>query len=312
MFTPTARLRPLTGALLALALIVGGAPWSPSQVASSQDQTLFVAFTDFDGAPVTDMTAEEVVIQWDDVRCEILELEPINWPVRVTLFIDNATESQTALPDMREGLTLFLDALPPDIEVAVATIAERPQVRARHTTDRGELIDAIGQIVSEGGASTFFDALYEEAERLHEDEEGQYVPVIVMVALSGSEGSSRTRGRSMERTMERLNANAAAVHTLLFTNFYGVLGSQGRIQARWGAAFAEATGGRYQALADASAYRTLLPELAEDLARKHRLVSNQYRVTYKPPKDASDQPRIQMGSSRGALTAFPSTNGNIP
>ena len=58
------------------------------------------------------MTPEEVFVQWDGMACEILELELINWSVRVTVFVDNATESKAALPDMREGLRLFLEALP--------------------------------------------------------------------------------------------------------------------------------------------------------------------------------------------------------
>ena len=117
----------LIGSVVAVGLVVCGAPWGAVRVASAQDQTLFIAFTGADGTPVTDMTAEEIIIQWDEMLCEIREIEPINWPVRVTVFVDNATESQTVLPDMREGLTGFLEALPPDIEVAIATIAGRPQ-----------------------------------------------------------------------------------------------------------------------------------------------------------------------------------------
>ena len=303
----------LVGSVVAVSLLLGGTPWGVVRAASAQDQTLYMAFTGADGTPVTDMTAEEIIIQWDEMPCEIRELEPLNWPVRVTVFVDNATESQTVLPDMREGLTGFLDALPPDIEVAIATTGGRPQYLTEHTTDRAALADAIGTIASQGGAATFFDALYEEAERIDDDDDRAYLPAIVMVAVAGSEGSGQARGQNLERMMDRLYENAAVVHTLLLPSPLGGVGAtQGRPQTRWGTDIAAATRGRFEALTIATQYRTLLPEIGADLARKHALVRHQYRVTYRPPRDASDQPRVQVGTTRTGLLTFPTDNGNIP
>ncbi len=304
--------RRLVGFAVAVGLVAGGAPWGGARAAAAQEQSLYIAFTDFNGAPVTDMTLDDVVIQWDGVPCEIVELEPIQWPVRVTVYVDNATESQAALPDMREGLRLFLEALPPDIEVAIATTAGRPQFRVRHTRDRGDLLDAVGVLASEGSAATFFDALYEEAERLEDDREREYLSAIVMVAVAGSEGSRRARGDAIQRTMDRLYDNAAVVHTLLFTAPYGVGRTLGRAQATWGSDFAASTRGRYEEMVVSTRYRTLLPEIAADLARRHRMTRSQYRVTFRPPEDASDQPRLQVGSARVGVVAIPTDNGNVP
>lgn len=303
----------LAGSAVAVSLFVYGAPWGAVRVASAQDQTLYMAFTGADGTPVTDMTAEEVIIQWDEMPCEIRELETVNWPVRVTVFVDNATESRTVLPDMRAGLTAFLEALPPDVEVAIATTGGRPQYLTEHTTDRAALADAIGAIASQGGAATFFDALYEEAEKIEDDDDREYLPAIVMVAVAGSEGSGQARGRNLERMMDRLYENAAVVHTLLLPSPLGGVGAtQGRPQTRWGTDIAAATRGRFEALTIATQFRTLLPEIGADLARKHALVRHQYRVTYRPPRDASDQPRVQVGTTRTGLLTFPTDNGNIP
>lgn len=301
----------LAVSVVAGSLLTGG-PWGDIPVASAQEQSLYIAFASGDGEPVTDMTADDVVVEWDGVACEIVELEPVNWPARVTVYVDNATESQAAIPDMREGLRLFLNALPPDIEVAIATLAGRPQYRVRHTTDRQELLDAIGVLASEGAAATFFDALYEEAERLEDDRERQYVSAVVMVATAGSEGSRRARGDAVQRTMDRLYDNAATVYTLLFTSPYGVGRNLGRAQAQWGGDIAAATRARYEEMVVSTRFRTLLPEVAADIARRHRLTSHQYRVTYRPPDDASDQPRIQVGSARTGIAAMPTDNGNIP
>ena len=310
MTTRTPR-RFLVGSVFAVSLVVCGVPWGANQVASAQDQSLFAAFIDADGASVSDMTPGDVEILWDDVPCEILELEPIHRPVRVTIFIDNATESVGALTDMREGVKLFLAALPADIEVAIGSMAGRPQIRIQSTTERGALADAVGAIAPEGGSAVFFDTLYEEAEKLEKDKERQYSPVIVMVAVGGSEGSTQMRGGALDRMMESLYVNGSTVHTLLFRAPYGPGTQMGRAQSQWGSDIAASTRGKFESLGASHLYRTLLPALAEDLARKNKLVSDQYLVTYKPPKGASDQPRIQMRSLRRGLTVFPSDNGNI-
>ena len=87
----------LVGSVVAVGAVFG-APWGGVRAASAQEQSLYIAFSDFNAAPVTDMTRDDIVIQWDGVPCEIV-------------------------------------------------------------------LDAVGVLASEGGAATFFDALYEEAER---------------------------------------------------------------------------------------------------------------------------------------------------
>ena len=311
--TPDTRRRhliTLTGALLAFVLIVFGAPWTETgQVVSAQSQSFFVSFTDAEGLPVTDLTREEVFVELDGERSETLNLEPIDWPLRVTVFVDNGTGTRPMLDDMREGLELFVDALPRDVEVAIATTGGRPQFWARHTTDRRELTDAIGVIVPAiDGAASFLDALYEEAERMHEDEEGEYFPVIVMVATNGPEGSVRVRDRPFREMMERLLANRATVHTMMFTH----PSVSGTPQMRWGIDIAEATGGGYRGLSAATGFRTLLRQLAEDLARRHRLVSNQYRLTYALPEGASGQPAVRLLTTRPGVNMMPTRDGKVP
>ena len=312
MTAATTRRPPLAAVLVALVLIACGAPWT-SQVVSAQSQSLFLSVTDTDGVPITDLRPEEVIVESDGEQRETLNLEPIDWPVRVTVFVDNGLASPPALDHMREGLRLFVNALPQEVEVAIATIGGRPQFWARHTSDREELMDAIGVVVPEmDGAASFLDALYEEAERLHEDEEGEYFPVIVMVATNGPEGSSRVRERPFREMMERLFANSAVVHTRLFTISSISGAKQGGDQIRWGIDIGEATRGSYQGLSSPNGFRTLLPQLAEDIARKHRLVSNQYRLTYEPPEGATDQSLIRLLTTRAGIMMTLTRDGNVP
>ena len=259
------------------------------------------------------MQRSEVFVETDGERSVALSLESIRWPLRVTVFVDNGMASPPVLDHMREGLRRFVDALPEDIEVAIATMGGRPQFWARHTTDRIELEDAVGVIAPEmDGAASFLDALYEEAERLHEDEAGEYFPVIVMVATNGPEGSTRVRERPFREMMERLIANRAALHTRMYT-FTSVTGvKQGGDQMRWAMDIGRVTAGSYDGLSSAIGFRTQLPELAEDLGRKHRLMSNQYLLTYTPPENATAQSEVRLLTTRAGIRMTPTRDGKIP
>ena len=310
MNTPTARLRPLTGALLALALIVAGAPWSMSQVAFAQNQVLFLSIVDSNGEPVTDLEPDDLQVRWDDEICETLDLEPINWPVRVTVFVDNGDGSQNALQHMREGLKLFVDAIPEEVEVALLTIGSQPRWVRRHTVDREELERGIDLITPDtGAASRFMDALIEEAGRLNDDEEREYFPVIVMVATDGPEGSTGLP-RRLEEMLQRLVENSATVHTRLFSTGGPFQG----LQVQVGVRVSELTHGTYESLAASTAFVTTLPKLGQDIARKHTRVSHQYRLTYAPPDGASDQPsiRIAVSDRYSGVDLSPTLDGNLP
>ena len=299
--------RPLAGVLSALALIVCGAPWGTSPTLLAQDQVLFVSAVDANRNPVTDLAADELVVMWDNVNCETITLEPIDWPVRVTVFVDNGEGAQNAVPHFREGLQGFLDAIPADVEIALLTIARQPRLITPHTTDRADLVRGLGLIVPDrNAAARYLDALIEEAGRIAEDSERRYLPVVVMVASDGPEGSTGQQPR-FEEMLDRLVDNSATVHTLMYSR-----GNQNALQVQVGVNVGNVTRGSYEELAVSNGFITRLPELALDIARKHRLVSNQYRVTYAPPDGASDQPDISIGSTRPGLDLVPTIDGNVP
>ena len=308
MITSVARLRRVAGALLALVLIVWGAPWSTGQAVQAQNQVLFVSVVDANGESVTDLEPDELMVQWDGMDSETLDLEPINLPVRVTVFIDNAEGARDALQHMREGLKGFLDAVPEDVEIALLTLARQPRWITRHTTDRAELVRSLDLVVPDHGtAARYLDAWAEEAGRINDDAERQYLPIVVMVASDGPDGSSITQGR-YEQVVQRMLDTSATMHTRMFSG----VGDASAPQAQMGIEMGTLTRGSYEALAAATAFRTMLPELGRDIARKHSRVRHQYRVTYAPPDGASDQPAISVGSTRPDLNIIPTIDGNVP
>ena len=307
MITAVAHLRRVAGALLALALMVFGALSSTGHAVAAQSQVLFVSVVDADGEPVTDLDLGEVVVQWDDEECETLDLARTSLPVRVTVFIDN--HLNVVLSYMREGTKSLLDALPADIEAGLLTISGRPRWITRHTTDRDELARGL-DLISFGSRdpSRYLDAWAEAASRLDDDTERQYLPVFVMVAVDGPDGSAITQGR-YDQMKERMVDNLATWHTLMVT-YQGEPTPRGD-PALIATEMGKVTRGTFRAVGY-NAFRPLLRQLGRDIARKHTRATHQYRVTYVPPDGASERPTISVEVTRPGITLILTPDGNVP
>ena len=308
MITSVARLRRIACALFALApFVLFGAPWSTGQEVSAQSYVLFVSVVDLNGDPVTDLAPDELTVQWDGEDCETLDLERVSLPVRVTVLIDNAEDTRDALQNMREGLKGFVAAIPEDVEIGLLTLARQPRWITRHTSDRAELARGLDLVTPDFGTSArFLDGWVEAANRLSDDAERQYLPVILMLSGDGNDASTITQGRYADMRQKMIDV-AATMHTRMFAGIGNVAASQ----AQMGMELGNLTPGSFESLATASTFLTQLPELGRDVARKHDRVTNQYRVTYTPPEGASTQPNLSI-VTRPGLQLIPTANGNVP
>ncbi len=303
MLIPTRR-QPARTALLVGAICVLGA-----LSAQAQEHTLHVAVADAEGNPVPGLREGDIIVQWDGENLETTEFEAVNWPVRLTVFVDNSGTGSPIVPQVREGLRRLFQELPADMEIAVLTTARQPRWITRHTLDRAELEDDIANIAPDSGtAATYNDALVEEANRLDDDDDREYYPVIIMIATDGPDRSRSQQGR-INQMVERMVENSAEVHTLLFVG--GGLGS-GAMAAGVGQQMAQFTRGTFERVAVATAIIERLEALGRDIARKHRFVSNQYRITYRQPRNPSPQPAIGVATEREGLQMLPTLDGNVP
>ena len=305
MPTPMPFRRAHAAALAAAVFLLVAAPSAPAQ-----EHTLHVAVADAQGNPVPGLTEDDIVVQWDGENLETTEFEFIDWPVRLTVFIDNGNNATTLVPQVREGLRALLRELPAGVEIAMLTTGRQPRWITRHTTDRAELEGNIANISPDSGAgATFNDALIEETNRIHDDDDREYYPVIIMVATDGPDLSRSQQGR-VDQMVERMVENSVEVHTLLFISGSG-LGS-GSMAAGVGEALVPVTRGTFERIAVPTAIVERLAALGRDIARKHGFVSNQYRVTYRQPRNPSSQPAIGVATERAGLQMLPTLDGNVP
>jgi hypothetical protein len=319
----------VTAAVLGVATLV---PASATLMAQAQFQFV-VSATDAQGAPVTDVTAKDVLMSENNVANQIVKVEPFRIPVKLTIAVDNGLTSSDALAHYRTGLTEMIKALPPEIEVTLITTAPQPRMVVRPTLDRTQLLRGVNGFAPEQGAPRFTDALVEYSKRvqkeLEDTKKADSLPVLIMVSTTAQEQASY-EVPEIQKALNFLQARKTKVYVAMVatrnrdaalgdlsarrdaqsTDLSGLNDLNTNRQAMIAIPIVKATGGRYEPLAVSSRLATLLPEFGETIAALHKKHYNQLLVTAQRQQSLTgplQNPRIEL--ARPGLTGQVSLDG---
>lgn len=304
-------------AFLAAVLAIGLSTVVPTAQAPQVFQ-FAVSAMDATGKPVTDLKPEDVVMTENGVRQTVTKVEPLSVPVKLTIAVDNSADSRDALAHYRTGLTGLVEALPPDTEVTLITIAPQPRMVLRPTTDRAQILRAVTGFGPDEGLPRFTDAIVEYSQRLEREMKDRkiapYVPIMLLVSTTANEQSSyeapavQKAGSVLVQRRARLNAIVVSTRTGTATSVASIGAS---MQATVGIPFTKATNGRYEALAASSRLATLLPEWGKDLGTLALRQANQVKVTVERKQGGDLQnPRIEL--ARPGLDGQVTIDGVLP
>jgi hypothetical protein len=256
---------------------------------------LFVTATDASGSLVTDLKADEIAFAENGAPGKVVSLDPFNLPVKLTINIDNSSGSVNALGHYRTGLASMIEALPPEIETEVYTIAPQPRTVQRFTSNKEDLSRAITRFgpTSTDENARFTESIVEYAERLEKDNRDKklnYQPVLVVLSTTLPEVSS-VQLDTIERALKTLAGGGARVYMVMMTTRPGEQSqiddlNNGR-QAIIGLQLVKLTRGRYEGLADSRALVDLLPRWGKEIAEIHNRQTSQYRLVLERPGGAS-------------------------
>ena len=298
--------------LACLAVVVSGYP----QAAWAEDRQLFMLVTDLFDQPLLDIRAEEVDLQMAGAECTIKSMHLDAGPMKVALLVDNSYAARQSLIPLRAGLSAFLDALPPEHEVGLFTIAYPVRRRVDFTTDRDELKDRATSLFADLSGTVYLDdGLVETWERWFDDEDAW--PVFVTLVYGGAARSSVQMEAGLLRRFNEfvveLRMRAATVHAVLVSTPSGPLAdaTTGPVSAdsnvrplgarrggvRLSTFLTRKTGGTYRALAAATALPNVFKELGTMMGEHHRAVQHRYRVVYECVPDKTSG-RIGAGVMR--------------
>ena len=292
---------------LDIVVVAGLALSSAAPVQAQTSEILFMAALDARGAAVTDLGVEEFVVFEDDAERKVASVELVSLPVKLALLVDNSATASPGLSDVREGLRELVALLPDDMEVSLVTTSPQPRIVVRLTSDKAELSAGIDLISPDSGSGAFVDAISEAMNRFVDDDDA-FIPTLLVIAANGPDTASGL-DRKFGGIQDDLQTRPTIAHVIVLS----AARSGGEVQTTVGTTIADVTGGRYEALASPSRFRTLLPEFAEQIGVSHERQRAQYRITYIRPAGA-EPPTQGIGAEtrRPGLQGILSLDGRMP
>ena len=291
-----------------LVALVGALACVTSASLGAQNTIVFFAsVVDDKGVPVATLAPDDLKVVENGAEGKITKVEPIDWPIKVQLLIDNGVGMDAALVQIRNGIKGFVEAMPDGIEMSLYTTAPQPRNIVRPTMDKKLMVQGADRIAPDSGAPRFIEALNEAASRI-DKEKGNYFPVVVILGSMSAEGSSFNE-RDVQRMLQRF-AERSTVHVIMLST--GGQSANGANQTAVGDAAAKNTGGRYENIAAATRLATLLPEIGAQIAKSHERQSHQFRLTFQRPNGVSGA-MGQIGAQiRTGLNSSLTINGRLP
>ena len=269
---------------------------------------VYASVLDGTGAPAKTLEVGDVVLKENGADATVTSVEPVNWPVKLQLLLDNGIGlGSQNMQLLKNGVAGLLDALPQSLEVTVVSTAPQPRILARAATDRAAVQKGIDLLAADSGAGRFVESLSEATQRIERDK-GDFFSVIVTVATTV--GDRDTRESDVQRIMKRLEARPTTVHVVVLGT--GSSASGGANQTNVGLTITKFTGGRFENINSATRIATLLPEIGRQAATTIERQSHLFRVSADRPAGASgDFGQITLGSKAPLRVAGLSFDGRL-
>ena len=268
-----------------------------NQPAAAQDvQQLFIRAIDATGTPVSDLTAEEIIIQQGGMACNIVMLQAETEGMKIALLVDNNAPTRTLNP-FRDGLLAFVETLPEGHTVGVFTLAGQTRRRVDFTTDYDELREFANDVFMENNSSTvMLNGLTETWDRYDEDDAW---PVFVMLLHDGPDVSSGNAENMVQRLQAELRQRGATVHAVVFAT--GRMDNLTQLSRN----IVASTGGIHSRIDAFTALPDTMTELANGMAAHYETVGNAYRVGFTcDSEDESDNTSIGVSRAGVNFSAF--------
>ena len=297
------RLKLLMGVAVGLCVASG-------DVRAQQQVQLYASVADVTGKPVATLEPADLKVLEGGVEAKIVKVEPVSWPVKVQLLVDNGIGlGGQNIQSLKDGIKGLIEALPENLEVTIVTTAPQPRFLVRPTMDKAMMIEGLSRLAPDGGAGRFVESMNEATQRIEKDKTDHF-PVIISSATSS--GDANVLERDVKRIFERIQKRPTTVHVVLLNSTTGSA-TGGANQTQVGLAVTQATRGRYESIAVPTRLATLLPELGKQVAASHEKQSHQFKITVERPAGKSGElGQLSAGGRSGLVLQGLSTDGRLP
>ena len=288
--------------LAGLVLSLGVLQSEPAHAQGPVDRT-YIQVMDANGAPVTDLSAEDFSIRQGDVEVEVVGIELINQPLRLAILVDNAAGGREYFRDLRDGLPGFVDALPADSQAKLILLSGRARTAVDYSDGLPKIRERLQEFFADANtASGFFAGVRDTVSRF----DGARWPVIALITTDGPSMSSTsfTEGK-YDELGEWIREGGVTVHALAMNTRQGD-GFQTAIARQ----LTQMTGGWYDSLnGPTRAVGEKLAAMATEIAERQAASANQYLVTFAPAPGATPNTLVSAGVRRQQTTLRISPDG---
>lgn len=302
--------RHLTTRTVAVTLLACGVGIAfPSAVVAQDLGQIFVNVMSVGGRPITDLTSEEFSLtenETDDAK--IVSVQVGTAPMKIALLVDNGdriSEVAGALNPLRDGLTAFLETLPPQHLVSLFTIGGQMRWRVDFTTDRAELMEVARSIFPDPGTGVLvLDGIRETWARWFDGDEAW--PVFVLVVTDGVEGSAFMNEGRYRNFIDTLRYAGVIIHVVQMNVASTTSRAHRSVRTRGGSPITnlalnltDNTGGRYVSVGSPTALAAELTRLANDMGILHEEVGHRYRLVWE--RRDPDGARLSVNVARPSV-----------
>jgi hypothetical protein len=293
----------LIGMALALCVAAGN-------VRAQQQIQLYASVADVTGKPVASLEPSDLKVMEAGVEAKIVKVEPVNWPVKVQLLLDNGIGlGGQNIQSLKDGVKGLIEALPDNLEVTIVTTAPQPRTLVRPTKDKAAMIEGLSRLAPDSGAGRFVESMNEATQRIEKDKTDHF-PVIISSATSS--GDANVLERDVKSIFARIQKKPTTVHVVLLNSTTGSA-TGGANQTQVGLAVTQQTRGRYESIAVPTRLATLLPELGKQVAASIEKQTHQFRLTLERPAGKSGEVgQLSAGARSGLNLLGLSMDGQLP
>jgi hypothetical protein len=276
---------------------------------AQQQFQIYASVADVTGNALKSLEPADLKVMEDGVEAKVIKAEPVNWPVKVQLLVDNGIGLGAGnIQTLKDGIKALIEALPANLEVTIVTTAPQPRFLVRPTTDKAMMIDGLSRLAPDSGAGRFVESLNEATQRIEKDKSDHF-PVIISSATSS--GDANVMDRDVKNIFARIQKKPTTVHVILLNATGSSTG--GANQTQVGLAVTQATRGRYESIAAPTRLATLLPEIGKQVAASVEKQSKQFRVTVERPAGKSGElGKLSAGARSGISLLGLSLDGQLP
>jgi VWFA-related protein len=255
----------LTAALLALAPLL--------LLAQRTTRLVFVSAVDDKGERVLNLTRADLEVTENGKPREVTRVTRGNGPLRIVLLVDSSTSIDPYMVRFREALQAFVDAVPPEDEIAFISTGGQIRVRTPPTRDRALLRTEIARFASGGGANAFLDSMIEADRRFLASAPGQW-PVLAIVTTDKGENRREFDLDRYNVFMNSFVARGGAAHATIVRG--NAVGPVTDLTIN----LVENTGGLYGAINTDTTLPERLAAMAKRIVADHQQMANAFEVEF--------------------------------